>query len=311
MAYGSDRRVLVTGATGFIGRAVIPRLLAEGAQVLALTTRPQRVKELWDIETADIIREADRLLTSTISRFEPDSLLHLAWSRLPDYSADACLSNVEASMRVIRLALIGGVSRFVGAGSCWEYGDLQGLLSEDMTIAPRSLFAQSKSCIQEMMARAAAESGAEARWARIFYAYGPGQRETSLIPTAVKAWLAGSPPDLRDTARAIDLILVDDVAAGLATLTLREGPSGVFNLGSGSAVRVADIVEHVRGQVQAARPAVAPGPTTSGGAAWADIGRMRQSFGWEPHVSLTDGIRLVISEWTPATPTGNTSTGNG
>lgn len=295
MAYDSDQRVLLTGGTGFIGQAVVPLLLADGVEVLALTTRPKRVTELWGIDAVDILHEAEGSLRERVRDFRPASLLHLAWSGLPDYSADACLANVEGSLRVIRMALAGGVRRFVSAGSCWEYGDLLGRLSEDLPTSPTSIFAQSKSCINELMATAAQGSGAEARWARIFYVYGSGQRETSLIPTTIRGWRDGAAPDLRDTQRAIDMIHLDDVASGMVALTLRSGPSGTFNLGSGSAVRVADVVELVRAQVDGEETTGVPLVRTGDGATWADIGKMQRAFGWEPRVSLPDGIRLMLA----------------
>lgn len=296
MASESEPRVLLTGATGFIGRAVVSRLVSQGVEVLALTTDANGVRAEWGIEAVDADRRLESLAHEAIRAFRPSVLLHLAWSGLPDYSATSCLSNVEYSTRTIRTALDSGVSRFVGAGSCWEYGDRQGSLQEDMTSHPLSMFAQAKSCIRELLATTAGTTGAEARWGRIFYVYGPGQRKTSLIPMAIEAFKSGKSPELQDSKQAIDLIHVGDVADGLVLLALAEGPSGTFNLGSGSPVRVTDVVELVRAAVTGDKPALPEGVCGDIRASWADIVKMSDAFGWYPSTSLADGIKHMLDE---------------
>ncbi len=295
MGSSSESRILLTGASGFIGQVVVPLLLSEGKEIMALTTKPTEVVERWGIEAVDLLKSTDKAMRDRIDAFSPSVLLHLGWSGLPDYSADACLANVAGSIQVIRMALASGVSRIVGAGSCWEYGDLQGELSERMPTVPNSLFTQSKSCLRQLLGSVEQETSVETRWARIFYAYGSGQREGSLIPSAIRSWRAGSPPDLRDTQSAIDLIHVEDVASGLVALTLRSGPSGVFNLGSGAATRVSDVVELVRAQIAGEERGTEIQARVEDGATWASIDAMHRSFGWTPRISLPKGIRRMIS----------------
>ena len=295
MGSSSESRILLTGATGFIGQVVVPLLLSEGAEIMALTTKPTEVVERWGIEVVDLLKSTDKAMLDRIDAFSPSVLLHLGWSGLPDYSADACLANVASSIHVIRMALASGVSRIVGAGSCWEYGDLQGELSEHLSTAPTSMFAQSKSCLRQLLSSVEQETSVGTRWARIFYAYGPEQREGSLIPTTIKAWRAGSAPDLRDTQSAIDLIHVEDVASGLVALTLRSGPSGIFNLGSGAATRVSDVVELVRAQISGEDRGIEIKARVEDGATWADIGAMHRSFGWTPRISLPEGIGRMLA----------------
>jgi nucleoside-diphosphate-sugar epimerase len=294
MESSSDSRILLTGASGFIGQVVVPLLLSEGAEIMALTTKPTVAVERWGIQAVDLLKVPEKAILDRVKTFAPGVLLHLGWSGLPDYSADACLDNVASSIQVIRMALASGVSRIVGVGSCWEYGELQGELSEHLSTAPTSMFAQSKSCLRQLLSSVEQETSVETRWARIFYAYGSGQREGSLIPSAIRAWRAGSAPDLRDTQSAIDLIHVEDVASGLIALTLRSGPSGVFNLGSGVATRVSDVVELVRAQISGQQKAVEIDQRFGNGATWADIGAVHHSFGWSPRISLPEGIGRML-----------------
>jgi len=295
MGSSSESRILLTGASGFIGQVVVPLLMSEGAEIMALTTNPTEVVERWGIEAVDLLQSTDKAMRDRIDAFSPSVLLHLGWSGLPDYSADACLANVASSIQVIRMALASGVSRIVGAGSCWEYGDLQGELSEHLSTAPTSMFAQSKSCLRQLLSSVEQETSVGTRWARIFYAYGPEQREGSLIPTTIKAWRAGSAPDLRDTQSAIDLIHVEDVASGLVALTLRSGPSGIFNLGSGAATRVSDVVELVRAQITGEDRGTEIKARAEDGATWANVDAIHRSFGWTPRISLPEGIGRMLA----------------
>lgn len=297
MVSNSESRILLTGAAGFIGHGVVPVLIAEGAEVMALTTKPKKVFEQWGIQTVDLLKVPENTILSRVKTFAPEVLLHLGWSGLPDYSADACLANVSSSIQVVRIALESGVSRIVGAGSCWEYGGLQGQLSEHLPTTSRSTFTQSKSCLRQLLESVEQDTGTQTRWARIFYAYGPGQREGSLIPLTIKAWRAGSAPDLRDTQSAIDLVHVQDVASGLAALTLRTGPSGIFNIGSGGATKVSDVVELIRAELigEQDRESTSPMKDEATTAAWADIGAMYRDFGWTPKISLPEGIRIMLS----------------
>ncbi len=296
MASDSDNRVLLTGATGFIGQAVVSLLLAQGAEVLALTTDPKRVRDRWGVESVDVINETESAMREKVGLFRPSILVHLAWSALPDYSPLACLRNVESTARVIRTALESGVSRFLGAGSCWEYGDRTGRLEESMATTPTTMFAQAKACIRELMATTASDTGTEARWGRIFYAYGTGQRKTSLVPMTIRAWQEGAAPELRDTQSAIDLIHVDDVASGLVAMALQDGPSGTFNLGSGHATRVADVVEIVSAIVSGEELTPSLTASTDKEASWADISKMNDAFGWQPAITLSDGVRMMLDE---------------
>jgi len=295
MGSSSESRILLTGASGFIGQVVVPLLMSEGAEIMALTTNPTEVVERWGIEAVDLLQSTDKAMRDRIDAFSPSVLLHLGWSGLPDYSADACLANLASSIQVIRMALASGVSRIVGAGSCWEYGDLQGELSEHMPTVPTSMFAQSKSCLRQLLSSVEQETSVGTRWARIFYAYGPEQREGSLIPTTIKAWRAGSAPDLRDTQSAIDLIHVEDVASGLVALTLRSGPSGIFNLGSGAATRVSDVVELVRAQITGEDRGTEIKARVEDGATWANVDAIHRSFGWTPRISLPEGIGRMLA----------------
>jgi nucleoside-diphosphate-sugar epimerase len=99
---------------------------------------------------------------------------------------------------------------------------------------------------------------------------------------------------LRDTESAIDFIHVRDVAKGLVALALVPGPSGSFNLGSGAATRVSDIVSFIQDCILGNIKSHDFQKVVSDNATWAVINSMHQHFGWKPEISLADGIRELI-----------------
>lgn len=291
----SNKRIIVTGASGFLGRAIMPILLSQGVEVMALTTKPEELTEKLGIQAVDLnkLSEADNV--ERVQGFSPEILLHLGWGRLPDYSTDACLSNVVSSVEIVRVAMAAGVRRVVVTGSCWEYGDQKGQLKEEVgNPNPSSMFAQSKNALRLLLDSASRETDLQVRWARVFYAYGPGQRDQSLIPLSIRSWQNGAAPNLRDTSSAIDLIHVEDVAGALVALALRDGPSGIFNVGSGSAARVGDVVEFIRDAIASEDTETVIPPAKDSLASWADISSMKSGFGWSPSIELRDGIKSII-----------------
>ena len=84
MESNSESRFLLTGATGFIGQAVVPILIAEGAEVMALTTKPTEVVEQWGIQAVDLLKVPEKAILDRVKTFAPEVLLHLGWSGLPE-----------------------------------------------------------------------------------------------------------------------------------------------------------------------------------------------------------------------------------
>ncbi|MGI9163873.1 MAG: NAD-dependent epimerase/dehydratase family protein [Mycobacterium sp.] len=288
-------KILLTGATGFIGHHLVERLLRDDHDVLVATTTPDHVPPDWRVTTVVFQDSAGGLDESEIRRFGPDALVHLGWAGIPDLGVTWSLTNVAMSARVVATALGCGVQRVVGVGSCREYATGGGAKTEaDAPAEDADIFAQAKVCTHQLIRAASEGSGAEWRWARPFFVYGPGQRSDSLIPAAVAKAAAGSELTVASPSAAVDFVNVVDVAEALYLLATRPGPSGAFNIGSGRAHNVASVAGWVarewRGQ-QAGEILSGSEPD----AWWADTTAIRNSYGWSSTVMLESGIRNVIA----------------
>src|SRR5262249_34295657 len=171
----SMRRVLVTGATGCVGRHVLPELIRRGWEVHAVSSRDVRS----DAENVAWHR-ADLLVPgqtkAVVDRAGASHLLHLAWNIVPTRWATA-IENflwVQAGLELVRAFSERGGARLVTAGSCLEYDWSYGYCSESRTPCnPHSAYGVCKHALQMLSSAYAAARGMSSAWARIFFLYGP------------------------------------------------------------------------------------------------------------------------------------------
>jgi nucleoside-diphosphate-sugar epimerase len=288
-------KLVLTGATGFIGHHLVERLLRDDHDVLVATTSPERIPADWQVRTVMFQDSYGGLEVSELKRFAPDALVHLGWAGIPDLGVTWSLTNVAISARVVATALECGVKRVVGVGSCREYLSGGGKKAEsDAPAVSADVFAQAKLSTSHLFRTASESCSAEWRWARPFFVYGPGQRSDSLIPAAVAKAAAGSELTVASPSAAVDFVNVVDVAEALYLLTTRPGPSGAFNIGSGHAHNVASVATWVSKEWQGQET----GEILSGSepdAWWADTTAISKAYGWAPTITLESGIRDVIA----------------
>ena len=289
-------RIVLTGATGFLGSRLLP-LLADH-DVLCLSREPGAVLRQPRARAIRADLGRDREWAGEIAAFRPEWCLHLAWEGLPDYSLGRCRANLDASLRLLDVLAQAGLQRMVVAGSCWEYGRASGALREDQAPVDAGVFAAAKLALLAMVDSVARQAAFEYRWARIFFVYGPGQRPQSLLPHLRAAYAAGRTPDLREPAAVQDFVHVDDVAAALQMLVTAPGPSGVFNVGSGVPTSVAAVAAGAADYYGRPRTFEAG---AAGSGCWADITKLRTVTGWRPRIVIADGLASTLAALDAAT----------
>jgi nucleoside-diphosphate-sugar epimerase len=303
------RRVVVTGAAGFLGAAVVRRLAAEGQQVLAWTRPSSDMGRLagvpglehFALDVAEVVRDAGRArMRASLTEFRPDALIHAAWEGVRGERREdpAQENNVAPAVEILRVAQACGARRFVGLGSQAEYGPSAEVLSEASVTRPTSAYGAAKlECGRRWLAEAE-RLGVSAAWVRVFSVYGPGQREGALVPDLARALHEGRRLGLGSGETPWDYLYEDDAADALALLAGRDDVRGIYNLASGTAVPIGDVMRRVAALVD---PKVVLTLGTrlraprGQGALRADVTRLRHALAWGPTTSLGDGLRRTVA----------------
>jgi nucleoside-diphosphate-sugar epimerase len=280
-----DGPVLVTGATGFIGRRVVDRLLAGGASVARLDGR-------WS--TRD---ELDAFL----SQHSPASCVHLGWYAAPqDYlvSVAGNARSLADTLDLVELLDAHGTSRLVVAGTSAEYAPSSSPMVEDGRIAPVTIYGSAKALCHELLQTVRRPRSLTVTWTRLFNVIGPGEQPGRVLHSVVQALEAGKPVDLSEGTQLRDYVDVRDTAAALVQL-LQPGSPAVVNVGTGTGRTLRELLETVGRQTQRAhllRFGARPRGPADPDAVVADVALLRAT-GWRPERDTDETVRDVLQHY--------------
>jgi nucleoside-diphosphate-sugar epimerase len=289
----AGRKVLVTGAAGFLGSHLCERLALSGAETHAVSrsARTDATGRLrwWqaDLEDLDAARDL-------VARVKPDALFHLGG--LADGARDAALLvPTFRSLLATTVHLIQAVNE-AGAGRLILIGSLEEPRADEIAASP---YAVAKSAATSYARMAHRAFGTPVVVVRTYMAFGPGQDRAKIIPYTITSLLRGVAPNIANPARRLDWIYVDDVVEGLIRAAVAPGLGGeTLELGRGTAVSIRQVVETL---VEMIAPHVAPVfPAAASRSAepvhTADLAPALARIGWRPRISLESGLALT-TEW--------------
>jgi nucleoside-diphosphate-sugar epimerase len=292
--------VLVTGASGFIGRQCLPILVAKGYDVHALSRR-QLATPLPGVSWHDLDLLRHGTPSEVIHQVQPDFLLHLAWYAVPDkfWEARENIDWVRASLELLSAFAANNGKRVIAAGSCAEYEINPGECLEEKTrLLPATLYGTCKYAFGRILESFSRRTELSSAWGRIFFLYGPCEHPSRLIAYVVQSLLRAEPALCSDGQQLLDYLHVEDAAAAFVAL-LESKIKGPVNIGSGRPVAVHDLLQEIG--IQMGRPElIRLGARESRSAVsriWANVEKLTKEVGWKPHYDLPSGIQQTIEWW--------------
>ena len=302
------RRVLVTGAAGFVGANLVRRLLSDGHEVHALVPGGARAWRLAPIIDELVLHDVDLLdsagVAAALASARADGIFHLAAHGAYSWQTDTqaiFATNTLATARLLDQACAAGVEAVVLAGSSSEYGLKDHAPDESEALEPNSTYAVSKAAATHYAQLLGRTRETHIVTLRLYSAFGPWEEPNRLMPTLAVHGLQGRLPPLVAPQTARDFVYVDDVCDAFVAAASKTGlePGTVLNVGTGTQTTLRDVVELVRGQLGVE---VEPQWGTMAARAWdtsiwsADPTRIRSLLGWEPRHGLADGFKALV-EW--------------
>lgn len=293
-------RLLLTGGSGFIGRAALRQAVERGWEVVvAGRSRPDVAGE-FDFVQTDLLRGGAG--TALIDSVRPTHLLHLAWNATPGvyWTTLENLDWVASTLQLYRAFLEAEGRRAVFAGSCAEYDWSGPLLDEAATsLTPSTLYGRSKDGLRRVLQAAAEQAGGSWAWGRIFFVYGPGEQRRRLVSDVTVDLLEGRPAETSHGRQQRDFMHVDDVA-GAFLAAVESDWSGAFNIATGRCVPVAEVVTEIAkqtGHPELLKLGARAAPANDPPRLEASTDRLKIDLAYTPRFTLESGLKDTVDWW--------------
>ena len=291
-------KVLVTGASGFLGQYALAALQQAGIAAVALArTRPRDLAGAQFVP-GDLLEYAD--LAKLVQRVGASHLLHLAWvtDHGAYWSSPLNFRWVDATTRLVEAFCQAGGKHAVLAGTCAEYDWGHGRCEEDSTpLNPATVYGVAKDATRRLVAALCAQHQVRCAWARIFFPYGAGENPARLVPALVNALRGQRAPFGISAAVYRDFLHARDVAQGLLTL-LQTDARGSYNISSDQPVQLASLVHTLAQLMQTdARPLLdLPPQRLAEPALVAGENLKLKALGWQQQFTLLQGLAQMLSD---------------
>lgn len=295
------KRVLVTGAGGFIGRQTLAPLQAAGYEIHAASlTVPAGAPSGIHWYSHNLLNDAE--VNELFGTVRPAYLLHLAWYAEPGrfWNAPENRQWVKSGRTLVEAFYRNGGKRAVFAGTCAEYETGHGQCIENQTpLQPATLYGECKNELYQFAAAFAEQNDLSMAWGRVFHLYGPYEHLGRFVPEVIRSLLLGEEARCTAGTQIRDFMQVHDVAAAFVAL-LQSPVDGAVNIASGQPVRLADIARHIAmrlGAEELLKLGALPMPSGESPVLTASVERLNREVKWMPSIPLEQGLNEAIDWW--------------
>ncbi len=284
----------VTGGTGFIGKYVVKKLIKNQKKVIVLVRNSHNYHAQGDETVIEGTLNKPELWENALKDYTINTCIHLAWEGIPDYSYEMSKKNLLYGLRVLDICKEFRIPNLVITGSCWEYDTPCGSISVKSPTSQENPFKASKNSLRIMAHLFCLENKIHFNWLRLFYVYGPGQREGSLIPYIIQCFKQRKQPKLSGAYNRNDFIYVTDVADAIIKVSCNHIYPEILNIGNGKSIQVLSVVKIVARDLGYTLDENAFSNSMNSVDFYADQMEMYKDFSWKPTVTIEQGIKYMI-----------------
>lgn len=296
-----QKTVIVSGPTGAVGMALIQKCIKEKINVVALVRKNSKRKAqlgkypLLRIVEADL-DELDKIDLG----IKAEAFFHLAWAGTygeERNNKELQISNIENTLKAVRLAKKHGCTVFVGTGSQAEYGKKDCAIKPNDSTNPETAYGVAKLCACQMSRLLCEELGMKHIWARLFSVYGPYDRSETMVQSVLKKMIENKKVLLTPGEQQWDYIFSEDVAEILWRLSIQGKHGKIYCVGSGKVKPLREYVEDMKKCAQSKSPLVygaIPYMDKQVMYLQADIEDLKKDIEYSPNSEFCDGITKTI-----------------
>lgn len=246
-------KVLLTGATGFIGQYVFKQAIERGFELLCTKRSSSDLSKLGSNAThCRWINTDHPEWIDGVEQFTPEIILHLAWGGVDAANRgnwSTQIENLSFQQQLLDIAVKVGVKKFITVGSQAEYGTFEGCVNENYPINPNSAYGATKVAAMTIVKSFCETNAVAWYWFRLFSCFGEGEADNWLIPSTIKNMLKGGSMDFTPGEQRYAYLYIGEVAAALLAATEKDAPSGVYNISADKTISIKELLTKIRDKV--------------------------------------------------------------
>ncbi|WP_461811340.1 NAD-dependent epimerase/dehydratase family protein [Faecalimonas sp.] len=296
-------KVVVTGATSFIGKQFVLSTVKKGWDIVAVvrknSTKLSDLKRTSNLEIVEL--DMDEYYQIGKLTGKCDCFVHFAWNGTRGEERNNQVlqeTNYKNSISAIKSIIQVGCGKIITAGSQAEYGCCEGMITEETKCCPNTQYGIYKLKVFERVKQLCEKNNVSYKEPRIFSLYGPGDYEKTLIMSLIDKMKKNEPCNLTQCVQMWEFLYFDDAVNAIIKLCEQDCPNGVYNLGSGDIRKLQEYVEEIKEILRSSSQinyGVVPYPETGMVSIVPSIDRIKKEISWKPCVSFEEGIKSIIA----------------